>query len=420
MRVFTFLFLIFLLAFAERNPAYAATIVVEPNSSQHPIQLAINQANAGDTILIKKGTYFVANILVHKRVTIRGINNPVIDGNGETEIFTVSSDGVIIEGLHIQNTGISYLEDRAGIRLKQNSHCIIRNNKLVNTFFGIYLEKSTDATIENNLITGNAIEENASGNAIHCWYSKRLSIRHNQTIKHRDGIYFEFVDNSNIAENESKDNLRYGLHFMFSNDNNYFQNSFSNNGAGVAVMFSKCINMWENRFYSNWGRASYGLLLKEITDTDISNNLFRENTIGIYVEGSSRIDYHHNEFVRNGWAIKMSGGCLDNHVLLNNFSGNSFSLSALASSTNSNTFSHNFWSDYNGYDLDKDNIGDIPHRPMKLFDQVVQKTPEALVLLRSLFIDLLNFSERVSPIFTPENICDFHPWITPVQNAVEL
>ena len=52
------------------------------------------------------------------------------------------------------------------------------------------------------------------------------------------------------------------------------------------------------------------MLLKEIYDAEIRDNVFLENTIGIYVEGSTRIQYQHNEFNRNGWAIKMSGGCL--------------------------------------------------------------------------------------------------------------
>jgi nitrous oxidase accessory protein NosD len=49
---------------------------------------------------------------------------------------------------------------------------------------------------------------------------------------------------------------------------------------------------------------------------------------------------------------------------------------------------------------------------MKLFSYVVSNTPEAMVLLRSLFVDILNFSEKVSPIFTPENVVDNRPLMT--------
>jgi len=94
---------------------------------------------------------------------------------------------------------------------------------------------------------------------------------------------------------------------MFSNNDIYKNNTFENNGAGVAVMFSKKIKMYDNHFQYNWGSASYGLLLKEINDAEIIGNTFEENTIGINVEGTNRINYKNNTFKRNGWAVKVKG-----------------------------------------------------------------------------------------------------------------
>ena len=195
---------------------------------------------------------------------------------------------------------------------------------------------------------------------------------------------------------------------MFSNDNQYTDNLFEDNGAGVAVMFSKRIRMTGNRFQKNWGPASYGMLLKEINDAEISGNVFEENTIGINIEGSNRIVYQGNHFISNGWAIKVLGACYTNTFRENNFMHNSFDLS-YNSNVNDNVFEGNYWSNYSGYDLDKDGIGDVPHRPVKLFSYIVNRTPETLILLRSLFMDLIDFSERVSPVFTPDNLMDPKP-----------
>jgi nitrous oxidase accessory protein len=166
--------------------------------------------------------------------------------------------------------------------------------------------------------------------------------------------------------------------------------------------------MQRNHFYKNWGTASYGLLLKEIYDAEIENNIFEENTIGIFVEGSTRINYFKNDFKRNGWALKIAGGCYTNQFKANNFLNNSFDVS-YNTKMNDNAFEGNYWSSYSGYDLDKDGIGDVPYRPVKLFSYVVNRTPETIILLRSLFIDILNFSERVSPVFTPDNLVDPYP-----------
>jgi nitrous oxidase accessory protein len=199
---------------------------------------------------------------------------------------------------------------------------------------------------------------------------------------------------------------------MFSNDNAYTGNTFRNNGAGVAVMFSKRITMRENVFADNWGRAAYGLLLKEIYDAEITGNRFQQNTIGILVEGSARVQYERNEFRNNGWAVQMSGGCLDNTFTKNNFVSNAMDL-VVHGKINNNTFDENYWSEYTGYDLDRDGLGEVPHRPVKLYSYILSRSPESIVLLRSFFVDLLNFAEQVSPVFTPQNVLDHTPLMQP-------
>lgn len=404
------------IVFLIKSFAWATTLTVCAQCEWTSIKSAISAAQSGDLILIKSGLYQETEIVVDKPLHIKGVDRPVIDAEMGKEIMTITSSNVTVEGLQFQNVGNSYIDDRAGLRVRKVKNIIIRDNILSNTFFGIYIEHSRDILIENNVVEGNAIKESSSGNAIHLWYNKNITIKGNTVKGHRDGIYLEFVDNSIVRDNQSEANLRYGLHFMFSNENDYFNNRFINNGAGVAVMFSKLINMWNNTFEKNWGKSSYGLLLKEIYDAEIHDNHFIENTIAIFVESSTRIKYYKNEFSRNGWAIKMNGGCVDNNVSQNNFKSNSFDLS-VGNNINGNQFDGNFWSDYTGYDLDRNGIGDVPYRPVKLFNYVINRTPEAMVLLRSLFVDLINFSEKVSPVFTPEKVIDSKPVMKSIKFA---
>ena len=370
----------------------------------------IAMATPKDTIVVKKGTYLEHNIKIDKPLVIVGNDYPVIDGQFKGEVMTIISDDVTIDGLFIINVGTSYTEDYAAIRVKKSKNFVIQNVVLEKLFFGIYLEKSSYGKVYHNKIVGDAKEEYNSGNGIQLWYSNHIEIEHNYVVHVRDGIYLEFSDDCLIKNNVSSMNLRYGLHFMFSNNDIYKNNTFENNGAGVAVMFSKKIKMLNNIFRENWGTASYGLLLKEINDAEIIGNTFEENTIGINIEGSNRIVYKHNNFIKNGWAIKVRGATYSNHFIENNFLYNSFDL-AYNSKVNDNSFDMNFWSNYTGYDLNKDGIGDVPHRPIKLFSYIVNKTPETIILLRSLFIDVIDFSEKVSPVFTPDNLVDKKPLI---------
>ena len=375
---------------------------------------AIDYAKDHDTILIKKGTYKEFNIIVDKAVTIIGENFPVIDGDLKGEIFTIISNLVTIDGLLIINVGRSYTEDNAAIRVKRSQKFTIQNNIFQNIFFGIYIEKSVSGKIYNNKIIGDAKNEFNSGNGIQLWYSKNVFIEKNTIQNVRDGIYLEFSDYCTVINNISENNLRYGLHFMFSNNDNYRNNHFRNNGSGVAVMFSKKIEMHNNTFQKNWGTASYGLLLKEINDSNIRNNLFEKNTVGINVEGSNRITFKNNNFIKNGWAVRIRGACYENIFVGNNFMYNSLDLS-YNTGINDNSFNKNYWSNYRGYDLNKDGIGDVPYRPVKLFSYVVNKSPETIILLRSLLTEIIDFSEKVTPIFTPKNLLDNSPLIKKVK-----
>ncbi len=372
------------------------------------IKEAVKQASEGDTILVKKGIYKEANIKIDKGITLIGEDLPTIDGEEKGEIITIGTDNVTIDGFKIINVGVSYTTDYAAVRVVNSTGFLIQNLELEKLFFGIYLQKSKDGKVLNNKVRGEAVTEFNSGNAVHLWYCKNVEVIGNDVQNVRDGIYLEFSDNITIKDNFSKNNVRYGLHFMFSNNNYVINNTFETNGAGIALMFSKFMQVENNIIQKNWGTAAYGLLLKEVNDANIKNNLFFENTVGITVEGSNRLEYSNNDFTSNGYALKVKGACYQNHVINNNFLYNSFDIS-YNGRINDNKFDNNFWSNYTGYDLNKNGIGDVPYRPVKLFSYIVNRTPETIILMRSLFIDIIDFSEKVSPVFTPDDLLDENP-----------
>ena len=383
-----------------------------PDCELSSLSEAVRKAMPHDTIWVEPGSYAESGIRIDKPLIVLGKDYPVIDGREMGEIITIVADSVTIRGLHLKNVGTSYTTDYAAIRVVKSEAYTLSNNVMEALFFGIYLEKSNNGTVTGNRILGDAEEEFNSGNGIQLWYCKDVLVANNLVRRVRDGIYLEFSDRVVIRNNVSSDNVRYGLHFMFSNDDAYEDNLFENNGAGVAVMFSKNIAMRGNTFRKNWGSASFGLLLKEINDGEISGNTFEENTVGISIEGSNRMQYSGNDFIGNGWAVKVRGACYGNTFTANNFLHNAFDLS-YNSKVNDNRFYRNYWSSYTGYDLDKDGLGDVPYRPVKLYSYIVNRSPETILLLRSLFMDIIDFSERVSPVFTPDDLQDDAPLLKP-------
>lgn len=386
----------------------AKTILVGKNRSINSIQEGIKLARHGDTILVDKGVYKEGPILIDKEIVLKGIDHPVLDGDFKSTVLTVNANYATVEGFEILHGGRSETKDLAGILVHDSYGVHILNNIIEDTNFGILFQNVFNSTIKNNKVTGVPSRDGQSGNGIHCWRSDSLLIIGNTIKNHRDGLYFEFVRYSLIWRNISTKNHRYGIHFMFSHYDTYIGNVFEENESGVAVMYTTNVHMYNNHFINNWGDAAYGILLKEITDSDISGNHFDQNTVGIVMDGCSRINMYKNAFLNNGWAIKISASSDDNVITKNNFIGNTFDISTSGSLV-LNNFDGNFWDKYEGYDINRDKIGDIPYRPVSMYSMIIESNPAALMLFRSIIVTLLDKSEKILPGITPEQLKDDRP-----------
>lgn len=405
----------YLLAISALFMMYRAsgnTIVVGKNKPVSTLTKAIAIAKHGDTILLNKGIYKEGNIIIRKSICLIGIDNPILDGETKNEILTLTGKNIVIRGIHFANAGYSSMNDYAALKIIDATNILIEKNTLINTFFAIHISNSTHSAVRGNTIRGTNKSEHLSGNGIHLWKCDNMTIEDNNVRGHRDGIYFEFVTASVIKNNISEMNVRYGLHFMFSHNDTYLRNTFHNNGAGVAVMYSKSVRMENNIFDKNWGPSAYGILLKDISNSYISNNKFFQNTVAIHMEGSSRIEISKNAFHGNGWALKVQASCDENTFHHNNFNGNSFDVATNGTMT-LNQFYNNYWDKYDGYDLNKDGIGDVAYHPVSMYAMVVEQNPATLLLMRSFVVSLLDKAEKAVPGLTPENLVDEAPMLKP-------
>ena len=395
-----------------RPKEIASEIAVASASVTTTLAAALAAAAPGSTIRVAAGTYREPTIVVTTPgITIEGEGWPVLDGEGEREILVIQADDVTVRGLAFTNTGVSQMQDRAALRVIESSGCLIVGNRFTEALFAIYLQRTTGCEVRENQIHSSGAEESRNGNGVHLWHSPGTRVIGNTITGHRDGIYFEFSRGSLAKGNVSEGNRRYGLHFMFSDSCRYEGNTFRGNGAGVAVMYSHQVVMDGNGFLDARGSGAYGLLLKEITDGALTGNRFEGNSTGILLEGASRLQIRDNDFRRNGWAVRLMANVEGTH-----FSGNTFAANAFDVATNSRTlrsdFAGNWWDAYRGYDLDRDGRGDVPFHPVRFFALVVEKHPEALMMLRSPVTALLDVAERVFPVLTPA-LADATPLMRP-------
>ncbi|MBX9783598.1 MAG: nitrous oxide reductase family maturation protein NosD [Chitinophagaceae bacterium] len=394
--------------------SFGKTITVGKGKQFATVKQAISHASAGDTVLIDAGVYQEGQLVLEKRLVLKGVNSPVLDGEKKYEILTIKANGAVVEGMVFRNSGRSSYLDIAAVRIADSRYVTVKNNRFETTFFGIYSQHATACIILGNKLSSDAKDEINSANGIHCWKSDSMRIEGNEITGHRDGIYFEFVTNSFIKNNYSYENVRYGIHFMFSNNDSYVNNTFKNNGAGVAVMYSNHIHMQQNVFADNWGSAAYGILLKDISDGSITGNTFQNNSVAVMMEGSSRLQIEKNKFTGNGWAMKIQANCMDNIITQNNFISNSFDVATNGELVLSH-FEKNYWDKYEGYDLNRNGIGDVPYRPVSLYAMITERNPASMMLYRSFMATLIDKIEKVVPVLTPVDLKDETPLMKPVK-----
>lgn len=372
------------------------------------LQHAIKTANAYDTLLLKAGIYASINTEIKKPLTLIGEKGTVLDGMLKDDVLVILSNDVVVSGIEIRNSKCGSMKDYAGIRVFKSRNVRIENCVLTNTFFGIYLSDTKYTVVKHCKSKGANYGKSDTGNGIHLWKCDSIRLTNNHLEGHRDGIYLEFAKHCFIQSNSCQSNFRYGLHFMFSDNDTYIGNTFTNNGTGVAVMYSKGVHMFNNRFENNWGDASYGLLLKDMSNGIISGNIFQNNTVGVTMEGGSNMRFEQNNFLQNGYAMKVMANCRLDTFVHNNFSGNTFDASTNGE-LHENLFENNYWDKYEGYDLDRDAVGDVPYRPVSLYSVLVEQMPYAVMLMRSFTVELLNRAERSIPSIVPETFVDERP-----------
>ena len=387
--------------------AQARAITVSQGDTSFPtLSAAVAAASTGDTIQVTYGIY-VERVVIDKRLTIEGIGKPVLHGTGTGSVVTVLADGCTIRGLVIENSGGDLQQEDSGILLK-SQHNEIDQNELRDVLYGIYLYRSPGNTIRGNVIRGReALDIGERGAGLHLWDSPQNIIEDNIIDKARDGLYIQSCNGNSIRRNRVT-NLRYGVHYMFSNDNRFEDNYFAGNIAGAAIMYSDRIEFRRNVFIHNRGFSSFGILFQECNDCLAEENFIIDNATGVFMEALRRSTFRGNVVAENDVALQMFSSADENTFTENNFVDNISPLQLIGKHTTTRWEKEgrgNYWSDYDGYDLNADGIGDLRHKVQNIFEYVEGQRPRTRIYLNSPAAQALALAEKTFPIIegSPES-----------------
>jgi len=371
------------------------------------LQSLIDRAQPGDRIEVPDGVYD-GDLLVDRALTLIGNGRVTLRGSGHGSVVRIRAGGVTIEGFVIDGRSSGDLgRDTSGIHVAA-PRAVIRRCRIEQALFGIYLRAADDAIVEDNVVVGiPGRDPGEIGSGIHLWNSQRFQIHRNVIKSTRDGFYIQSSSHGLVTHNRAID-LRYGLHYMFSDDNVFEDNVFENGAAGAALMYSNRLAFRRNRFVHNRGFASVGLLLKACEDVIAEDNLLADNARGLFLEGSNR-----NRFARNVVAMSDVALVVYDSSGANVFEGNAFvgnltplSLSGRRTDTR---FDRNYWSDHDEPDLDGDGIADRPYRLSNVFDHLRGNLTAADLFSQSAAASAIGAAERVFPVLDPIPVVDEHP-----------
>ncbi|HSE23101.1 MAG TPA: nitrous oxide reductase family maturation protein NosD [Pyrinomonadaceae bacterium] len=390
------------------------TLVVGAGKFQS-IQTAIDMARNGDTIEVQTGTY-VGNLVLNKQIILAGLGKPVLRGEGVGSVITTTEDRCVIKGFVIEHSGGDLTREDSGILLKSSNNQI-EDNELHDILYGVYLYGSHSNILRRNRIRGRSeLEEGDRGAGLHLWNSPDNIIEDNIISDERDGLYIQSCNGNQIRRNRVS-NLRYGLHYMFSDRNVFEDNFFSNNVAGAAIMYSNHIEFRRNAFVHNRGFSSFGILFQECTELLAEENFIIDNATGIFMEALRKTTFRHNTIANNDVALQMFSSSDANVFTENNFVNNLSPLQLIGRSTTTKWSENgrgNFWSDYDGYDLNEDGRGDVPVKIQNVFEYMEGNHPRLRLFLESPAARAMSVAEKTFPILRGSSEIDEAPLMKPV------
>jgi nitrous oxidase accessory protein len=372
-----------------------------------PLQPLLDAAAAGSVVQLTPGTY-AGPIVISKPLILDGNGKATIDGAGKGSVVTIATDGATVRNLKLVNSGSSFDGVDAGVQVRGNFN-VISDNEIDDCLFGVDLQQSSSNVVRRNKIRSKPVDLGLRGDAVRLWYSFKNRILDNSFVDSRDMVVWYSEDN--LISGNSGTGGRYSMHFMYSKYNLVEKNRFWNNSVGIYVMYSDGVILRDNHIAHATGATGMGLGLKESSEVKVERNQIMYCASGINIDQSpyqpDTIDeFTDNVIAYNGVGIEFNDQARIGNVFKGNVvKGNLTSLAVRSrASAIKQTFEGNYWEDYEGFDRDRDGVGDTPYEVHAYADRLWMDVPLVQFFKGSPMLDFLDFLERLAPFTDPDII----------------
>jgi len=391
--------------------AHAAETVVPAGGTS--LADAIAAAPAGAVLRLAPGVHD-GPVVIAQPLTLIGQDGAVIDGGGKGSVVRVEAEGVTLRGLDIRHSGVDLPGRDSAIHLDKGAGgTVIEGNRMTDNLIGVTVWGSQDVIVRDNVIRGrHDLRISEQGDGVSIWNAPGTRVEGNDIAQSRDGVRAVTGRDVAIIGNTFRE-LRFAVHFMYTNDSEVSRNRSTGNDLGYALMFSGNLTVRNNLSEND---RDHGIALNYANDSQFVGNVVRHGGDKcVFIYNSNKNAFRGNIFEGCGIGIHFTAGSEGNAISGNGFIGNQ--VQVMYVSTRRVDWSHegrgNYWSDNPAFDLDGDGIADQPYRPNDIVDRVVWAVPLAKLLLNSPAVQVVRWAQAQFPAISPGGVVDGAPLMRP-------
>lgn len=346
-------------------------------SSRDELQRLVDDP-AGPREIELAGGIHRGDLTIKRPLVLRGRAGAVLEGSGSSTVVTIDANDVALEDLAIRRSGHRHTAEDAGIKAKGERIRIARV-QVAETLFGISLQACHGCTLEDSRVMGYDDDAELRGDGIKLWESHGSTVRHCHVIRSRDMVVW-YTRNA-VLDGNVVEKSRYGSHFMYAHDAVVKNSRFEKNVVGVFVMYSLRLKVEDNILAGARGAAGVGLGFKDSDAVEVRRNWLVANTTGTYLDNTPRtpaepVTFEGNVIALNDVALRLHGAEKGLHLIGNDFRDDAVVVEvdgggdALGLDVRGNHFS-----DYEGYDLNGDGVGDVAYEVKALSSELTESRP---------------------------------------------
>nr|WP_244438657.1 nitrous oxide reductase family maturation protein NosD [Hyphomicrobium nitrativorans] len=431
------------------GPALAARVTIAPGGD---VQKALDRAAVDDVVLLAEGVHR-GPVRIERKVVLEGQSGAVIEGSGSGSVITLSAPGAVVRGLTVRGSGRDLEAMDAGVFVKQSATgAVVEDNRLEGNLYGVYIHGAEDAAARRNIIVG--LREgriNEAGNGVSVWNAPGARVEDNDIRFGRDGI-FAVASKRNVFRGNRFRDLRFAVHYMYTNDSEVVGNVSVGNTVGFAIMYSHRLIVRDN---VSDGDLNHGFLFNFANSSEISGNTVqgrilpasrwatpglrgkeaREHGLPaadeavsslpgnvrngpekcVFIYNANKNTFQNNWFEGCEIGVHFTAGSEGNAIAGNAFIRNRNQVKYVGTRYLdwSKDGRGNYWSDNPAFDLNGDGVGDSAYRPNDIIDKVLWTAPHAKVLVNSPAVQIIRWAQAQFPALLPGGVVDSRPLMAP-------